>query len=101
MLRIQKKDRVRVISGKDKNKEGEVLKVWPKVGRVFVSGVNMARRHLKSREGVQGGIISVERPLDVSKLVVICKVCQKPSAVGFKIENGRKQRVCKQCQGVL
>ncbi len=101
MFKIRKKDKVRVISGKDKGKEGEVLKVLPETGKLFIAGVNIALRHLKPREGRKGGIVEVERPLSVSKAAFICKSCQKPVKIGFKTENGKKLRFCKYCQSVL
>lgn len=101
MFKIKKKDRVRIIYGKDKGKEGEVLKVLPGENKLFIAGVNIALRHLKPREGRKGGIVEIERPLSVSKVVIVCKSCQKPVKVGFKAENGKKFRFCKSCQGVL
>ena len=101
MFKIRKKDKVRIISGKDKGKEGEVLKVFPQQGKLFVAGVNIALRHLKPREGRKGGIVEIERSMSVSKVVLVCKSCQKPVKVGFKMENGKKLRFCKLCQSVL
>lgn len=101
MFKIRKKDKVRIISGSDKGKEGDVLKVLPESGKLLVTGINIALRHLKPREGRKGGIVEVERPLTLSKVVLVCKSCQKPVKVGFRTENGRKLRFCKLCLGVL
>lgn len=101
MFKIRKKDKVRVISGKDKGKEGEVLKVLPEEGKLFVAGVNMALRHLKPNRDRKGGIVEIERFMSVSKVVLVCQSCQKPVKVGFKTEEGKKLRFCKSCQGLL
>ena len=101
MFKIRKKDRVRVISGKDKSKEGEVLKVLKGEGKVLVSGINLASRHIKPREGRPGGIVKSERALAISKVALLCPSCQKMTRAGFRIENDKKTRFCKECQGLL
>ena len=97
-MNIRKDDKVVVLSGKDKGKEGTVLKADPKNGKVIVSGVNVATKHQKPRkQGEEGGIIKVETPIYVSKVQLVCPKCGKATRVGFKVENGKKTRVCKKC----
>ena len=70
---IKKDDKVIVLSGKDKGKEGKVLKADPKNGKVIVEGVNVASKHQKPRkQGEQGGIIKVETPIYACKVMVVC-----------------------------
>lgn len=93
-MKIKKGDTIIVITGKDKGKTGEVSKVFPKKNRVLIQGINVYKRHLKSRDGIEGGIYPVERPLDVSKVMLLDPETQKPTRVSYKIaDNGKKVRV--------
>ena len=97
-MNIRRDDKVVVISGKDKGKEGKVLIADPKAGKLVVSGVNVATKHQKPRkQGEEGGIIKVETPIYVSKVQLVCPKCGKATRVGFKVENGKKTRICKKC----
>ena len=97
-MNIKKDDKVVVLSGKDKGKQGKVLVVNPKAGKVIVEGVNVATKHQKPRQqGQEGGIIKVETPIYVSKVQLVCPKCGKNTRVGHKIANGKKTRVCKKC----
>lgn len=103
-MHIRKKDTVVVMTGKDKGKTGEILKVYPKTGRVIVRGVNIVSKHLKpnkSKQNMQGGIIKVEAPIDSSNVMLYCKNCKSPRRVAQKIvDNGSvvtKVRVCRKC----
>ena len=99
---VKKDDKVVVLSGRDKGKEGKVLTVMPKDDKVIVEGVNVASRHMKPRkQGDQGGIIKMETPLYASKVMVVCPKCGKPTRVAHKITDGKKVRVCKKCGGEL
>ena len=101
-MNIRKDDKVVVISGKDKGKEGKVLVANPKAGKLVVEGVNVASKHQKPRkQGEEGGIIKVETPIYVSKVQLVCPKCGKATRVGFKVENGKKTRVCKKCGAQL
>jgi large subunit ribosomal protein L24 len=95
--RIKKGDRVIVLAGKDKGRQGEVLKVLPTEGRVVVQGVQMVRRHQKqSARNPQGGIISKEAAMAVSNVAHIDPHDGKATRIGFKfLENGRKVRFAK------
>ena len=95
---IKKDDKVIVLSGKDKGKEGKVLSANPKAGKVIVEGVNVASKHLKPRkQGDQGGIVKMETPIYACKVQVVCPKCGKPTRVAHKAENGKNVRVCKKC----
>lgn len=100
-MRIRKKDKVRILAGKDKDKEGEVLGILPRRGLVLVAGVNVVKRHVKARQGTKGGILSVERPVAAAKVALLCPNCRKAARVSFRVEEGRKARFCRRCQGDL
>jgi len=101
-MKIKKGDKVRVIYGKDKGKEGVVEKVYQKANKVLIAGVNLYKRHIKKNEKMpQGGIIDVPRPLDVSKVMLICPKCKKPTRVGFLVDGKKKFRLCKKCQSKI
>ena len=93
-VKIKKGDKVVVLSGKDKGKHGEVVKSMPKVGKVVVSGVNIAARHRKaSQANPQGGIERREAPLHVSKVAIEDPKTGKPTRVRFEVRDGNKVRV--------
>ena len=95
-LKIKKGDRVLVLSGKDKGKEGVVERAMPADGKVVVKGVNTAKRHQKSRSATEsGGIKEIDKPIPVSNVAVISPSDGKPTRVGYKIEGGKKVRICK------
>ncbi len=82
-LRIKKGDTVLVLSGKDKDKKGRVLKVLPKDEKVIVEGINIVKKHQKpSRKYPQGGIIERENPVHISKVMLMCPKCDKPTYRG-------------------
>jgi large subunit ribosomal protein L24 len=93
-LKIKKGDTVKVIAGKDNGKEGKVIDIDRKKGRVLVEGVGIITKHTKpSAANQNGGIIHKEAPIDISNVMYVHK--GKPTRIGFKIENGRKQRFAK------
>ena len=93
-MKIKKGDTVRVIAGKDKNKEGKVLSVDSKNGKVVVEGVNMLTKHTKpSAQNQTGGIVNQEGPIDLSNVMLV--VDGKVTRVGFQVEDGKKVRVAK------
>ena len=97
-MNIKKDDKVVVLSGKDKGKQGKVMSADPKAMKVIVEGVNVATKHQKAqKQGQEGGIIKVETPIYVSKVQLVCPKCGKATRVAHKIENGKKTRVCKKC----
>lgn len=92
--KIKKGDTVKVIAGKDKDKEGKVISVNPKKGAVLVEGVNMVTKHTKpSMSNQQGGIVNKEAWIDASNVMVMHE--GKATRVGFKVEDGKKVRVAK------
>lgn len=102
-FKIRKGDTVRVLSGKEKGKTGQVLEVDTRKGRILIEKVNLVKRHLKpSQKQRQGGIVEKEGPLKISKVMVVCRNCGQPSRVGIKhLADGKKLRVCKKCGEVV
>ena len=95
-LKIRKGARVVVITGKDKGKEGVVQTAFPATGKVVVEGVNTAKRHRKARRATEsGGIIEVDKPIDISNVAIVSPADGKPTRVGYKIVDGKKVRICK------
>ena len=99
-MKIKKGDSVKVIAGKDKDKEGKVLSVDKKNGKVVVEGVNMVTKHAKpSAANQNGGIIQKEAALDMSNVMYVYK--GKPTRIGFKVENDKKVRFAKSTGDVI
>ncbi len=100
MLKIKKGDIVKVIAGKNKDKEGKVVSVDPKNGKIVVEGVNMVTKHMKPSPANQnGGRIEMEAPIDVSNVMLV--VDGKATRVGFKVEDGKKVRYAKSTGEVI
>jgi large subunit ribosomal protein L24 len=101
-MKIKKGDRVRVLSGKDRGKEGTVMRAMPTQGKVIVDGVNIAKKHQKAtRATMQGGIIDKDMPIDVSNVAIICPK-DGVTRVGYRIDpDGTKNRICRKCGGEL
>ena len=96
-LKIKKGDRVRVLTGKDRGKEGTVLRAMPTEGKLIVEGVNTAKKHQKpTRVNQSGGIIERDMPIPVSNVAVVSPSDGKPTRVGYRIQpDGTKIRVCR------
>ena len=104
---IKKDDTVRVISGKDRGREGRVVRVLPREGRVMVDGVALAKKHQRSsgrrargssQQLQQGGIIDAEMFVNISNVQVVCIACGQATRVGHRIEGDRKVRFCRKCE---
>ena len=98
-MKLKTGDKVVVIAGKDKGKEGKIVAVDKKNNRVMVEGVNMVSKHTKpNAQNQQGGIIKKEAAIDASNVMLVCPKCKKGVRVGYSVlENGNKVRVCKKC----
>lgn len=103
-MKIKKGDTVQIISGDDMGTKGTVHRVYPKTGKLLVSGVNMIKKHQRptGQTRTQVGIIEREAPIDVSNVAIVCAKCQKATRVGFELSgDGSKARVCKNCGEVI
>ena len=105
-MKIKKGDTVIVTIGKDKGRKGKVEKVFPKKNMLLVSSVNIVKRHMKKRdEKNPGGILDMPKPLDASKVALICPKCGKQTRVGYFVSKavpagrqGEKVRICRKCE---
>jgi large subunit ribosomal protein L24 len=102
-MKIRKGDRVHVLTGKDRGKEGVVMRAIPKDRKVIVDGVNVAKKHQgPTRTTQQGGIIDKDMPLPVANVALVCPSCGKPTRVGYKVDTaGQKVRICRKCEGEI
>ena len=98
--KLKKGDKVVVLAGKDKGKEGEIASVDPKSGKAVVDGINIAIRHTKQSQNSQGGRIPQAMPIDLSNLAILDKN-GKPSRVGFKMDGDKKVRFAKTTGDVI
>ena len=101
---IKKNDTVTVMTGKDRGKQGRVLKVLPENNRLVVEGVNFIKRHTKPnpQRQIKGGVVEREASLHASNVQLVCPECDKPTRLGRKIlGDGRKVRICRKCEGVV
>lgn len=97
-MTVRKGDKVRVIAGKDKGKEGKVLRSMPEKQRIVVENVAMMKKATRpSQRNQQGGIIEMEGTIHVSNVMLVCPSCSEPTRAGRRRENGTRIRVCKKC----
>ncbi|MHB9156234.1 MAG: 50S ribosomal protein L24 [Endomicrobiales bacterium] len=102
MLPVKKKDKVVVLAGKDKGKQGEVLMVYPETKRVIVAKVNFVKRHTRSTQTEPGGIREKEAPLPMSRVMLVCPKCNQPSRPKFdRLSDGKKVRLCRKCNEMI
>lgn len=101
-MKILKGDKVKVLIGKDKGREGEVVRTFPKTNKIVVKGMGIFKKHVKATKDQKGGIVEKERPILVSKVALICPECKKTTRVGFLIDkSGEKNRICKKCKAII
>ncbi|GAY77895.1 LSU ribosomal protein L24p [Sporolactobacillus inulinus] len=101
-LHVKKGDKVQVITGKDKGKQGVILAAFPAKERVLVEGVNIVKKHSKpSQAAPQGGILEHEAPIHVSNVMLLDPKTNEPTRVGHKIVDGKKVRVSKKSGEVI
>jgi len=99
--KLRKEDLVQVIAGKDKGKQGKILKIDREKGRIIVAGINMMKKTMKKKnQQDRGGIAEIEASLDISNVMIVCKKCG-PVKIGYKIDGETKKRVCRKCGEVL
>ncbi len=100
-MKVKKGDKVVVLAGRDRGKEGDVTRTMPKLSAVLVEGVNVVKRHTKATQRTRAAILDVPQPIQSGKVAVICPHCKKPTRVGIRINGKVKERFCRKCQGVL
>ncbi len=103
MLKIKREDMVQVIKGRDSGKKGKVLSISSDEKRALVEGINLVKKHKrKTQQDQQGGVVSIESPIAVSNLMLLCKHCNRPARVGFTVlKDTTKARFCKACKEAI
>ena len=97
-MKLRKGYTVKILSGNDKGKTGEILEIIPKTEKITVKGINIRKKSVKPRrQGEQGGIIPSEASIHSSKVALVCPKCGKATRVGYLVEKDEKVRVCKKC----
>ncbi len=102
-MKIRVKDKVIVISGKDKGREGIVERVYPASKMLLVKGVNLYKKHVKKSEAFpKGGVVEVERPLAACKVMFVCPNCKEKTRLSYQLDaKGNKKRICKKCKQII
>jgi large subunit ribosomal protein L24 len=101
-MKIRKGDTVKMLYGKDSGRQGAILAVDNKNGKVVVEGLNMYKKHIKGDGRTQvSEIVTITKSVPISKVMLVCPKCSKPTRVGYKIEGDNKVRVCKKCGEVI
>ena len=98
-MQIKKGDTVKILSGKDRGKQGTVLRAYPAEGKIKVEGVAVVKKAVRpNQQNQQGGIVEQEAAIDASNVMLVCPSCGKPTRVGHDVnDEGKKVRVCKKC----
>ncbi len=97
-MKFKKGDAIIVTIGKDKGHKGKIEKLFPQEGTVTVAGVNISKRHMKRKDDKNpGGIIDIVKPINVSKLALVCPACGKQTRIGWLVSKNEKVRVCRKC----
>ena len=97
---IRRNDTVKVLSGRDKGKQGRVLRVFPDTARILVEHVMLVKKHLRPSQKSKGGIAEQESPISISKVQLVCATCG-PVRIGHEVQGERKVRVCRKCGNTL
>ncbi|PJE69784.1 MAG: 50S ribosomal protein L24 [Candidatus Staskawiczbacteria bacterium CG10_big_fil_rev_8_21_14_0_10_38_10] len=97
-MKIHKNDQVLIITGKDRGRTGKVLRAFPKESAILVEGINLRKKNIRPKRGDEKGqIVEMPAPINISNTKLICPKCKKATRVGYKLEGGKKYRICKKC----
>lgn len=97
-IKIKKGDTVKILYGKDRGRRGTVVAINPKSGKLIVEGLNLYKKHLKGDGRTRTSeILTIEKPLPLSKVMLVCPLCDKPTRVGIEKKEDKKTRICKKC----
>ena len=100
-MKLKKGDQIVVLRGKDAGRKGKIEKVYPKVDKVLIPGMNVSKKHMKASQGKPGGIIDLVKPMFVSKVALVCPKCGKPTRVGYEKTQTEKHRICRKCKSII
>lgn len=97
-MKIKTNDQVKILSGKDRGKIAKVIQVFASEQKVVVEGINKIKRHLKPKsKSEKGQILELAGPIPTARVALVCPKCNRPIRVGYKLEAGKKKRVCRKC----
>lgn len=98
-MKIKTNDKVKIIKGKNRGKEGKVIQVFIAANKVVVEGLNLMKKHLRTRkQGEKGQIIELAAPLNAANVMLVCPKCAKITRIGYKMDGTVKKRVCRHCK---
>ena len=100
-MKLRKGDKIIVIAGKDKGREGKIDRLLKKKQAVLVPGLNMYKKHVKKTEKSDGGIIEFAKPINIAKVALVCPQCGKKTRAGYTFIDKEKKRICKKCNKVI
>jgi large subunit ribosomal protein L24 len=99
--KLRKDDQVRIISGRERGKQGKIVRIDLAKGRAIIQGLNMVKKAMKKKsQNDRGGIVEIEAPVRLCNMMIICKKCG-PTRIGYKFEGDAKKRVCRKCGEAL
>lgn len=101
-MKIKKDDQVLIIAGDEKGKKGKVIKAMPSENKVIVEGVNLVKKHVRPKQtGQKGQIVKIPKPVNISKIKIICPKCGQATRTSYDVSGETKSRVCKKCSAKL
>ncbi len=101
-MKLKKGDLVQITTGKNRGRQGRVERLFKADNTVLIPGLNQYKKHRKPQgEGKPGDIVTLDRPLDVAKVALICPKCKQLTRVGYRLVGGKKERVCRKCDQAL
>jgi large subunit ribosomal protein L24 len=100
---IRRNDQVKVLSGRDKGKQGRVLRVFPNDAKVLVEHVMVVKKHVRPnpQRNIKGGVAEQESRISISNVMLVCPSCQRPVRIGHELQGDRRVRVCRKCNNVI
>lgn len=101
-MKIKKGDKIKVVYGKDKGREGTVNNVYTRSNKLLIQGINMYKKHIKKNEKMpKGGVVEVPRPIETAKVMLVCPKCKKTTRIGYVMVKDKKLRICKKCKSKI
>lgn len=101
-MKLKKGDTVQVLTGRDRGRQGKIERIFPGDGTIIVPGLNQYKRHRKPQgEGRPGEILTLDRPLAISKVALVCPKCKQSTRIGWRIISGKKGRICSKCGNAI
>lgn len=101
-MKFKKGDSIIITSGKDRGAKGKIEKVFPKLKKVLIPGVNVCKKHVKSQgEGKPGGIVDIAKPISVAKIAFLCPSCHQKTRLGWVLAKAGRERICRKCKAKI